>query len=1356
MRLIELRLKNLNSLKGEWHIDFTHSAFVNEGIFAITGQTGAGKTTILDAICLALYSQTPRLGDITGTSNEMMTQGTGECSAEVVIEINDKHYRCFWYQHRAHKKPKGNLLAIRHEISDVQTGAILEDAKSKTAPFIRELIGMDFSQFTRSIMLAQGSFAAFLKSESWERAAILEKITGTAIYAQIGKNVFEKKRDKEHELAKLQAGVDSLPLLSADAEAALIAEAQTQHSAQTVQRQALETIIEQLGWLEEVAQLERNLTQHLAAMSLATQEKQDFIPNAQRLHAATQALESESSFQAITSSRDNHQQRQHEHQILQDKIPAHMALLQTARTRFERATRFETQIHHERRDTLPIIASVRKLDAQIQQQTQRLTADNQRKSELSSSIARLLADITTHKIALQDSQNEMTHIISYLSERQALNGIEGDISTFNNQCARIKSLLESNIQLDNNRQTYKNANSQWQEDLSTFTQQQSAHNQLIEQQQHTLSNLQQQQAALLSELSELSPPSKPSSESSPPDIRTHIDQLDSLIQPIEPIRLALQQLITISDKILCAQKGLPDIQQALATLAHSIAHHQSEIKTAKSQRQDQQEHLEALQKVAKLEDYIVELKTGTPCPLCGALEHPYEHYHPLRDCQDSSADRLNNSLNDDSKATSSTSKIARIRQQLADSDVSIDTLTQTLSKLQSQYASTQNQHQNENNQLDLLHLQAQQLCADMQTQLDNLNESHSDSSTLSLPILSLKETRHEIADLAQQFNNATTTALMTDSVTAIDQPFIHHLVSILSNITDAKSALIHKKEHLKTTLTRFDNLTQMLSKTATALDKHNKQQQQYQNDSQKISTDIRLNAQRIEDITTTLDTNFTELTRVIAELNTIINTYPADKYHPNSIKIPSDAVIKNALSLLHNSSQTHAVITQHASDSSIHTLHQFSIGLAQMQQHFHTQKDTVHRLQTAASTSATLIETKQLSLDSMQRDCDTLSREIKEQSIARQRLQESREQQFATQDPEVESQRLQLALDTATAEKVAAQIQLDKTENTHQQLQASLQQLSSELIRIKATLSAQERDFTHLLRQAKFATEADFIKARLPKAVRDTLHQHHAAIEQALNHAAMQLTQTQQQLDNKRLQPLTEMTAENHSQLTHKKAELKADIEQRLGTIGAIHQQLATNEQQKQAQTAQNLAITAQKQGLEVWQQLYELIGSADGKKYRNFAQGLTFKIMIDHANIQLRKMSNRYLLTPDSKNALELNVIDNYQGGDIRSTKNLSGGEGFIISLALALGLSQMASQNTRVDSLFLDEGFGTLDEESLDIALDTLTNLQQEGKIIGIISHVQALKARIFTQIHVKKLSGGYSEISGQGCQRVTHALR
>jgi exonuclease SbcC len=114
----------------------------------------------------------------------------------------------------------------------------------------------------------------------------------------------------------------------------------------------------------------------------------------------------------------------------------------------------------------------------------------------------------------------------------------------------------------------------------------------------------------------------------------------------------------------------------------------------------------------------------------------------------------------------------------------------------------------------------------------------------------------------------------------------------------------------------------------------------------------------------------------------------------------------------------------------------------------------------------------------------------------------------------------------------------------------------------------------------------------------------------------------------------------------------------------------------------------------------------------------------------------------------LELNVIDNYQAGEIRSTKNLSGGEGFIVSLALALGLSQMASTNVRLDSSFLDEGFGSLDEEALETALDTLAELRQEGKLIGVISHVPALKERILTQIQVSPQSGGRSKISGPGC--------
>jgi exonuclease SbcC len=212
-----------------------------------------------------------------------------------------------------------------------------------------------------------------------------------------------------------------------------------------------------------------------------------------------------------------------------------------------------------------------------------------------------------------------------------------------------------------------------------------------------------------------------------------------------------------------------------------------------------------------------------------------------------------------------------------------------------------------------------------------------------------------------------------------------------------------------------------------------------------------------------------------------------------------------------------------------------------------------------------------------------------------------------------------------------------------------------------------------------------------------------------------------------------------------------ADLKELGLDIGGIVKSLSDNERQRKNQEERLKNIAAQKKECLRWDNLHQLIGSADGKKFRNFAQGLTFEMMTAHANRQLRKMTDRYLLIRDAVQPLELNVIDNYQAGEIRSTKNLSGGESFIVSLALALGLSQMASRNVRVDSLFLDEGFGTLDEDSLETALETLAGLRQDGKLIGVISHVAALKERIGAQIQVIPEAGGRSSLSGPGCRRI-----
>lgn len=218
MKILELRLLNLNSLYGEWHIDFTDPEYSANGIFALTGPTGAGKSTILDAICLALYGATPRLGKITKSSNEIMSRQTGECFAEIVFESQSGSYRCKWTQRKARKSSDGKLQVPEHEISDSKTGKLIETKKRSVLEVIEEKTGMDFERFTRSILLAQGGFDTFLKADIEQKSKILEQITGTEIYSEISRRVHERHREERERLSRLQAETDGITIIEPDAE----------------------------------------------------------------------------------------------------------------------------------------------------------------------------------------------------------------------------------------------------------------------------------------------------------------------------------------------------------------------------------------------------------------------------------------------------------------------------------------------------------------------------------------------------------------------------------------------------------------------------------------------------------------------------------------------------------------------------------------------------------------------------------------------------------------------------------------------------------------------------------------------------------------------------------------------------------------------------------------------------------------------------------------------------------------------------------------------------------------------------------------------------------------------------------
>lgn len=163
------------------------------------------------------------------------------------------------------------------------------------------------------------------------------------------------------------------------------------------------------------------------------------------------------------------------------------------------------------------------------------------------------------------------------------------------------------------------------------------------------------------------------------------------------------------------------------------------------------------------------------------------------------------------------------------------------------------------------------------------------------------------------------------------------------------------------------------------------------------------------------------------------------------------------------------------------------------------------------------------------------------------------------------------------------------------------------------------------------------------------------------------------------------------------------------------------------------------------WRILNELIGDSKGKKFNDFAQDLTLSRLLSLANVRLKDLNDRYLIDkPEAQEDDGLVAIDQHMGGQRRSVKTLSGGETFILSLSMALALSDLASKNVEINSLFIDEGFGTLDPETLDQTLDTLERLQAESsKTIGIISHVDSLKERISTQIKLTRNGQGYSSL-------------
>ena len=1256
MKILRISLRNIASLEDTQTVDFTRDPLRAAGLFSISGVTGSGKSTLLDALCLALYDDTPRLrvvgrlaelanGERQDDPRNLLRRGTGEGFAEVAfVGVDNGTYTARWAVRRSRNRPDGSLQNTEMTLfrGDVPPGVngVIEQGGRKTEvlPAIAAKVGLSFAQFTRAVLLAQNDFATFLKADDKERAEILQALTGTERFEAISIAVFTRASAEQHAVSDTEARLAGNAPLAPEARAEAESASANADSAWKEVSEKLAAREVHAAWFKRLSELSQQASE--AALSLREKiETRD--SSAPRKIALSQTEE---------ASRDARPLRDAERRLSVEAAAAEKSRETAAKAEeAARAGQAARKKQNEEAATALVAAKAalenakthllqaRDLDAKLAPLADQLAAATRDREAAEAGVKQVAAARDALRIKRDTATSERTPLIA---KRDAL----APFADFSPDAAAWLHRLDHAATC---RQSLDDAAAKLARCVKAETSRTDDAN--IERAKEAGVRKAAQDAATAFEQSETN--AKAHDGEGIARARSEADASRTALRDLEK---HLHELDALSSQAANAEAEITRLKAANEADGKALAElHEKRIPEAEKITEAARRSFDLAEAAVTNEAVRLREKLAPdhPCPVCGATDHPHSAHPPA----------------------SEAAALRALRADSAEKEKEVRTLRESAAGLDAA-RTTRLTHETEQGKV-LLGIQTR--------------------------LAAIRTVRHEHPTAA-----AILARPLADRATALAAQLAaqQHALEAADSADTARRAAEKTRDARRT----------QRDGAAASLNALEKQLAKFAEELAGLRVAREAAASTQGQAEKAIQASLAELAPLFADL-----AESRPEWDRDAVTFRKKFADKTTAFLALEKRMEELGGIMREADAALIPANE-SLARTEAEQ-------TTKRSAEAEARATCEGVRKQRAAIFAGRPADTIESELTD---AHRRAAEACDLRAT----ELDKANSQLA---ATTEALKG---ADKTsaENTSREA-AAVAALGAWLASFAART---ERTFDRVELDAVLARDEAWIKAE--RAALDAMEGAISTAEGALavhqktlaEHTASQPTEEDEPTVATAIAALRTTCAETGQRRDDARAFLLADDLRIQGNVALSKQ------------------LTERRAEAEPWLKLNELLGSADGAKFRTIAQRRTLDILLGYANAQLAQLSSRYRLErlPESLNLI---VIDRDMGDERRSVHSLSGGESFLVSLALALALASLTSNRLRIESLFIDEGFGSLDPETLNTAMNALMHLEAQGRKVGVISHVSEMTDAITVQIRVVKGRSGASRLVVPGAEAAPNTL-